>query len=135
MFLTSKLNDFSRCFVDFFYIFVTFSFRCVLYCSGDSLYILLLLLENRKTSGEEFTLEISCFIFFWKSSVDLLCFRELTILYNFFSNASNSLHLMFGLETVYSFNRPVAGVISIILEKVCFPVQLFNKPFNFVNYQ
>ena len=53
MFLASKLIDFSIRFVDFLYVFVTFSFRSFLYCSGGALYILLVLSANMKTSGEE----------------------------------------------------------------------------------
>ena len=92
MFSASKLIDFSRHSVNFLYVFVTFSFRFFLYCSGGALCILLVLPANMKTSGEEIILEMSSFICSWKSSVDFLYFRELTILYKTFSNVSNSLH-------------------------------------------
>ena len=136
MFLASKLIDFSRRSVDFLYVFVTFSFRSFWFCSGSALHILWVLPANMKTSGEEFILEISSFYCSWKSSVNFLYFRELTELYKSFSNVSNSLHssrIMFGLETVSFFNHCVTGIISIILEKVCFPAHSFNNAFNFVN--
>ena len=53
VFLASKLIDVLRRSVDFFYVFVTFSFSSSLYCSGGALYILLVLSENMKTSAEE----------------------------------------------------------------------------------
>ena len=79
---------FCQLFVCFCYIFL----QIFLYCSGGALCILLDLPANMKTPGEEIILEISSFICSWKSSVDFLYFRELTILYKTFSNVSNSLH-------------------------------------------
>ena len=92
MFFASKLIDFSRRSVHFYKGFVTFSFRSFWYCSGGALYILLVLSANMKTSDEEFIIEISSFICSWKSSVDFLYFRELTILYKSFLNISNSVY-------------------------------------------
>ena len=90
IFLASRLIDISNFVGAFFYVYVILFLISFSWCLGYILYMLLVLSAKMNILFDFLIFSISDFSFFWKLSLTLLNFIDLTILNTSFSNSSNS---------------------------------------------